>query len=153
MPIIPNLKLVQTQNLVWQLVYTPILSCPFCGGEARYIRDDPHRFNIRTFCYHCGIGTPFLYDSNAIAVWNRRYKEISLDVNVAGVMSEISQKDKDTKTTAELRICPFCGGEADLRSLNTEKFYIVCNQCGVYTPYMKKDKVIMAWNKRYSKRE
>ena len=152
MTIIPNLKLIRTKNSLWQIIFTPVLPCPFCGGKAQYIQNDPSKFIIRTFCHDCGISTPFLYDNDAIATWNRRNLTLPLDIDVSGSILQIPQKGKDAGTVAKLENCPFCGGEADLRGSGME-FYIVCNKCLVYTPYMEKDKAIVAWNKRYSERK
>ena len=52
----------------------------------------------------------------------------------------------------ELKPCPFCGGEADIRTVG-EISYIECATCHCQTEsvhYKEKNKIIEAWNKRPS---
>jgi len=54
----------------------------------------------------------------------------------------------------ELKPCPFCGNEAELRGSdeNTGYWYVLCSECGA-TVYGSKDKAtaIARWNKRGKK--
>lgn len=62
--------------------------------------------------------------------------------------------------TAELKLCPFCGGEPELRRVGDNKQYNVyfCSQCG-QTPVrcgeatMTQRGARKMWNKRVSERE
>ena len=60
----------------------------------------------------------------------------------------------------ELKSCPFCGGEAELKHQtyaisNVVYSYVICKECGASTATIKQspsicsdDKAIEAWNKR-----
>lgn len=54
----------------------------------------------------------------------------------------------------ELKVCPFCGGEASVceAEIDGEKvFMVACDDCGISTPASSnEDYVIAAWNKRIS---
>lgn len=45
-----------------------LLSCPFCGGEAKITG---HIF-FEVKCRRCRVTQPPRYESDAIAAWNRR---------------------------------------------------------------------------------
>lgn len=58
-----------------------------------------------------------------------------------------------------LRKCPFCGGDASVRTFRTfdervsgirDKYYVECCTCGVNAPITSfdKDRAIAAWNRR-----
>ena len=59
----------------------------------------------------------------------------------------------------ELKVCPFCGGEARVKAFRTfiegvhgmgEKYYVSCTQCGVEESHFHYDpeSAIEAWNRR-----
>lgn len=46
-------------------------SCPFCGGEAKYLMPTNDLHTVQ--CIHCAIGTPYSSrKEKSIAAWNRR---------------------------------------------------------------------------------
>ena len=47
----------------------------------------------------------------------------------------------------KLKPCPFCGGEAKLRTVNGFR-EIRCNDCYAYINRLKREAVINAWNRR-----
>lgn len=54
--------------------------------------------------------------------------------------------------TVKLKPCPFCGGEADYRTMGN-CVYIVCTKCGCNTQtfhYKERQEAIKAWNNRPS---
>lgn len=58
----------------------------------------------------------------------------------------------------DLKLCPFCGGKAELHHTNGEMLcYVKCTICGAETgivkaalEYCANDKAIEAWNRRAS---
>lgn len=52
---------------------------------------------------------------------------------------------------ADLKPCPFCGGEAELR-INEERYYkavVLCKQCGIHTVRQHIPEIaISEWNRR-----
>lgn len=54
-----------------------------------------------------------------------------------------------SKPVIELAPCPFCGGEADLRSTATEDsfWFVECLQCGASAPVLNRNNVD-GWNNR-----
>lgn len=52
---------------------------------------------------------------------------------------------------AELKPCPFCGGEAELL-IDESKYYksaVICTKCYVHTPYEHIETIaVSAWNRR-----
>ena len=57
-------------------------------------------------------------------------------------------------TTTKLKPCPFCGGEAQLRSQKIyggESYWVLCRKCfSTQEPYHTKAvEAIAAWNRRY----
>ena len=53
---------------------------------------------------------------------------------------------------AELKPCPFCGGEAEIISgaSNRQVFFVTCDTCGAETPWIARTKAeaAEAWNRR-----
>ena len=45
--------------------------CPFCGGEARLIREGTFRQSAIVECTNCGC----VLESNSADAWNERYEE------------------------------------------------------------------------------
>ena len=60
---------------------------------------------------------------------------------------------------AELKFCPFCGGEAEVvvfaRVGQRPKFFPTCTNCGAELPrvYRTKEQAIEAWNTRTPQKE
>lgn len=55
----------------------------------------------------------------------------------------------------KLKLCPFCGGKADISGARENKYYVYCISCDAQTSeYLHKteDQAIAAWNKRYRKK-
>ena len=61
---------------------------------------------------------------------------------------------------ADLKPCPFCGGEAELRHYedftkdfsSVYKFYVECNECEAQTkPIANVENAVSAWNTRCEK--
>lgn len=49
----------------------------------------------------------------------------------------------------DLKPCPFCGGKAILAQISeSDDYYVVCEDCVVYTDFRPKEKAINAWNTR-----
>jgi Lar family restriction alleviation protein len=56
-------------------------------------------------------------------------------------------------TKAELKPCPFCGGEvkikSDCKNYIHSFYWITCNECGTrQMPSIHKEAVIESWNRR-----
>lgn len=53
---------------------------------------------------------------------------------------------------AELKPCPFCGGEVELFENNNAflgRWYIFCPKCGIETGlYIKPEYIVEKWNRR-----
>ena len=55
---------------------------------------------------------------------------------------------------AELKPCPFCGGEAEVISENRwDRAYVRCYICRCQTAELKTDFAIKVWNTRRTSRE
>ena len=59
--------------------YPKLLNCPFCGGEARLIKESysmwsgiPHDFAVVCKNCHASIRQFFTTEAEAIEAWNRR---------------------------------------------------------------------------------
>ena len=48
----------------------------------------------------------------------------------------------------ELKNCPFCGGEVEIKQEKMYGYWIGCPSCSIETSYMNKADAIAAWNTR-----
>lgn len=60
--------------------------------------------------------------------------------------------NEETRIDFPLRDCPFCGGEAKLRSVATNNenrlWFVVCHNCTSPAVYPEREEAIAAWNRR-----
>ncbi len=55
--------------------------------------------------------------------------------------------------TEELKHCPFCGGEAEVRPYTQTSIFVQCKECmAATTAFESEAQAITAWNKRYTVR-
>ena len=117
--------------------------CPFCGGEAKYmkvgwVKGTPSEFAdwVMIICPDCHCVTEAYKDINELtALWNKRAKNVN-----------------DYK---RLSSCPHCGGKANVSMITrgyykvecaNDDYYECCHTAsGIST---NKERAITAWNRR-----
>ena len=57
--------------------------------------------------------------------------------------------------TDELKPCPFCGGEAEVRKFTETKFFVQCffvqcKSCLIGTTFKSEHEAVKVWNRRYT---
>ena len=117
--------------------------CPFCGGKVQ-IEDDVPEYSCEeqsgcyVFCPKCSLyfgygpefGGEFPSKGEAVKVWNRRIRDEP---------GGMGMKDK-------LKVCPFCGGEAEAKTEESGLKQVSCSTCGTHTLWSIN--AHSAWNKR-----
>lgn len=53
--------------------------------------------------------------------------------------------------TEELKPCPFCGGEAEVRMFTATLIFVQCKNClAGSTAFNSEDEAVKVWNRRYT---
>jgi Lar family restriction alleviation protein len=107
---------------------TELKPCPFCGSKHILVdKDLPGAHCVE--CQDC-YATISCYPTkqNAIDAWNRRRNPMM-----------------------KLKPCPFCGGEAEVKSFREDMIFAQCKECLTTTnKYLSPERAVNAWNTRYT---
>lgn len=92
--------------------------CPFCGGEAELVIDEPFRGFTFVECHECGARGSISKEREAIKAWNTRAERTCRNLYEPGLfkcsecgafsMQKIVYRDG---TPATPKCCPWCGAK------------------------------------------
>ena len=98
----------------------------------------------------CLLGVEFCYFQNAI---NKNVQQETIDI----VDEQVETVDELSPRTDIILNCPFCNGEAEIKSgIRETSAYVICSNCDISTNHYNcvtfedaKEQAIKAWNRRY----
>ena len=114
--------------------------CPFCGSRKVLLHTQDVDWHF-VECDKCHCSTPMIlgFELGAIVAWNTRDTFLKRISKEGEIMAE------------KLKHCPFCGGEAEVRTYRDDIHFAQCKQCMSMTIHFQKPEgAIEAWNKRYT---